>query len=199
MRTRPYEMLPIFRSRLQAELLGMMILDPDAVFTESQLRDRTGAGETTIRRQLRDLEHGGLIGSDRVGRTKRYRAAVDSPIFGPLRELLQRTIGVESGLADMLERTPGVEGAAIFGSWASGGPVRPESDIDVLVIGDVDPGRLADVAAEVERVAGRDINIVSCSRAELQEKGSRPGFVAAILEGPSRAIVGTIDDLRTHR
>jgi predicted nucleotidyltransferase len=50
--------------------------------------------------------------------------------------MLRRTVGVEQQLRTILE-LPDVLAAVIHGSWASG-THRPDSDIDVLVVGDAD-------------------------------------------------------------
>lgn len=176
----------------------MIFLDPGEPLTGSELRSRARASEPTVRRHLRELERAGLIVSDQVGRTKRYRAATDSPLFEPLRELLARTIGVERMLAWRLSEVAGIESAAIFGSWASGA-IRPDSDIDVLVIGEVDLDELADAAAEVERIAGREINIVAYRRKEFDgkiEEGS--GFVETLLSGALEPLIGDPRLLRSH-
>lgn len=191
MRTKPFDLLPIFRSQLQAELLAMLFLNPGERLTGSELRGRARASEPTVRRHLHDLENAGLIHSDRVGRTKRYRAATDSPVFEPLKELLERTIGVERTLAYRLGDVPGIESAAIFGSWASGDSIRSDSDIDVLVIGEVDLDELADVAADVERIAGREINIVTYRRREFDRKVAEgSGFAVTVLRGALEPLIG---------
>jgi len=190
-RTKPYDLLPIFRSRLQAELLAMLFLNSDERVTGPELQDRSGASEPTLRRHLIELENAGLIHSERMGRTKRYRAATDSPLFEPLKELLDRTVGVERILAARLADVSGIESAAIFGSWASGGSLRSDSDIDVLVIGEVDLDELADVAADVERIASREINFVTYRRPEFDRKLTEgSGFAVSVMGSALKPLIG---------
>ncbi len=193
MRTQPYDLLPIFRSRLQAEILALLFLAPAETLAGAEVQSRSRGTEPTVRRHLSELENAGLIQSEHVGRTKLFRAATDSPLFAPLRELLERTMGVEQKLARQLGEVPGIESAAIFGSWASGESLRPDSDIDVLVIGEVDLDELADVASDVERTAGREINFVVYRRPEFNRKAAQGnGFVAAVLSGKVKPLIGDL-------
>ncbi len=136
MRTPPPGVLPLFRSDLQARVLAILLLDCGEGVPTPDLARRTGAAAASLHRELHRLEDAGLIEHDRIGRTKRYRVAVSSPVHAPLRELVERTLGVEAQLRARLEALAGVEAAAIFGSWAAG-RVTPSSDVDVLVVGDL--------------------------------------------------------------
>src|SRR5688572_16881038 len=115
MRTAPPSQLPLFRSELQAELLAILLLGTEGPVTTAELRARTGATASSLHRELARLEHAGLVEQDRVGRAKRYRPARDSPLYEPLRELLERTLGVEQLLRERLAALSEVESAAIFG------------------------------------------------------------------------------------
>jgi predicted nucleotidyltransferase len=185
-------MLPIFRSDLQARLLAALLLDGGSPLTARELAGRTGAKAATLHRELARLEQAGLIRHDRVGRTKRYLAADDSPLHEPLRALLERTLGVEPLLRRSLERVDGVDSAAIFGSWAAGHSAEG-SDIDLLVVGDVDRDDLLAAVREVESQVHREIDVTAYRPDEFdrrREQGS--GFLRTVLRGPLIPLVGEI-------
>ncbi|HYI81124.1 MAG TPA: MarR family transcriptional regulator [Thermoleophilaceae bacterium] len=192
MRTKPPDVLPIFRSDLQARLLAALLLDDGEPLTAQDLLDRLGATSTTLHRELGRLERAGLIEHDRVGRTRRYRAATDSPIHEPLRELLQRTLGVEPLLRRALSDVDGVEAAAIFGSWAAG-ETNEDSDIDLLVVGEMDRDDLLSQVREVEAQAHREIDVTAYRADEFarrRDEGS--GFLQTVLRGPLIELVGKV-------
>jgi predicted nucleotidyltransferase len=56
--------------------------------------------------------------------------------------LLERTVGVEAELRRALVDVPGVDAAFIHGSFAKKNKLRPTSDVDVLVLGHIDPRTL---------------------------------------------------------
>jgi predicted nucleotidyltransferase len=192
MRTVPPPVLPLFRSDLQARLLAALLLDSNDPLTARELIDRTGASSASTHRELGRLEAAGLIEHDRVGRTKRYRAATDSPLYEPLRTLLERTLGVAPMLRRALEDVEGIEAAAIFGSWAAGTP-GTDSDIDLLVVGDVSREELLTAVGGVEQQTRREIDVTAYRRAEFDqrlEEGS--GFLKTVLNGAKVPLIGVL-------
>ena len=82
--------------------------------------------------------------------------------------------------------------AAIFGSWAEG-HTTAGSDIDLLVVGDVDRGELLAAAPEVGRLAGREIDVTAYRPDEFADKiASGSGFLTTVLRGPLLPLVGDL-------
>lgn len=193
MRTAAPRILPLFRSELQARLLAALLLGDGQPQGTSRLADLTGASAASLNRELRRLEDAGIIEHERVGRSKLYRAAAGSPLHAPLRELLARTLGIEPLLRERLAAIPGIAAAALFGSWAAG-RIGPASDIDLLVVGDVDRDRLLREVREVERVAGREVNLAAYRPDEFaRRRRERSGFLATVLARPLTPLVGDLD------
>jgi predicted nucleotidyltransferase len=195
MRTAAPPALPIFRSDLQARLLAVLLAPDAQPATASELRGRLGASAASLHRELERLSGAGIVEVERVGRTRRFRAARASPLVEPLRALVSRTIGVETELADALGRVPGVEAAAIYGSWARGA-ITPSSDIDVLVVGRAEAGEVYDAVHEAERLSGRDVDVRVFTADELRERAaSGSAFLADVMSGPLTPLVGDLPDL----
>ena len=198
MRSATLPQLPIFRSELQARALGLVLLSPKAKWSAPELEERLGAAQQTLNSELRRLAAAGLLEVETVGRTKLYSAAVDSPLYEPLRQLLESTVGAEQLLAERLGELDGVDGAFLFGSWARGTPSRSTSDVDLLVVGDVDYDSLTDAIRDAEQLLGREVHLIVYTREELQEKQARgSGFVRAMLSGNLKPLVGTAAALPT--
>jgi predicted nucleotidyltransferase len=90
---------------------------------------------------------------------------------------------------------PGIDAAAIFGSWARG-KVDAQSDVDLLVIGDFDYSELVSRLHGLEERTGREINLVAMRPGELQESLEQDsGFVRDIMASPMTVLVG---ELRRH-
>src|SRR5438309_10128484 len=93
--TRPPGLLPIFRSAPQAHLRARLYLEPERSWTLQELLRATGGSRAAVDRELELLTGAGLVTLGRAGRTRLFSASVDSPLFSPLRELIERTLGVE--------------------------------------------------------------------------------------------------------
>lgn len=195
MRTKAPPLLPIFRSEVQARVLALLLLHPERRWPSPELQRRLRVPEPTLRRELARLVDAGLVVVDWAGRTKIFAAATESPLYEPLRELLERTLGVEAELRQRLAELDGVELAAIFGSWAEE-RVRPGSDVDILVVGDVDFDEVADRVREVEEIADREVHLFVYGREELERKRAEgSGFVRKLLAGPLKVLVGDLGSL----
>jgi predicted nucleotidyltransferase len=188
-------LLPLLRSATQAGLLERLLLHPDATFTVSQMASALGVTDMSVRRELERMIDAGIVERERIGRQGLYRASVASPLYEPLRQLVERSVGVEPLLRDLLEKVPGIDAAAIFGSWARG-KVDAQSDVDLLVIGDFDYSELVSRLHGLEERTGREINLVAMRPGELQESLEQDsGFVRDIMASPMTVLVG---ELRRH-
>jgi predicted nucleotidyltransferase len=189
--TEPPAVLPIFRSRLQADLLAMLYLRPDEEFRARDLVELVPESRPTVFRELARLAGAGLIERRKVGQESRYRAAIDGPLFAPLREMIDSTLGVEAMLEGELARLPGVHAAALFGSWP-GGDLRESSDIDLLVIGEPDRHALSEIAMAAGQRAGREVNLSVWSPNDAADALRKDGFLSRVLSGPLRPLVGDV-------
>lgn len=189
--------LSLFRSKLQLRMLGLILLSPERTWTASELAARLEATSVSVHRELHRGLSAGVLVREAVGRTYLYRAATDSPLYEPLRLLLERTVGVEVELRRALEGVRGVEAAFIHGSFASQTRIKPTSDVDLLVLGDADPHALRRTVRKVEARVGREIDVLAYRPDEfatLAKSGN--SLVRGIIRGPVTPLVGSAEALR---
>ena len=85
-------------------------------------------------------------------------------------------------IREALESVPGrIDLAFIFGSYAEG-KLDTGSDIDLMVIGDVDFREVVVFLQEFQRMIGSEINPMVYSPESLKEKKDT-GFIKGVLEG----------------
>lgn len=189
MRTAPPELLPIFRSALQARVLAALLLDAGGPLTAADLVSLTGGAPASVHRELTRLERAGLVQHDRVGRTKLYSAGSSASVE-PLRRLLEVTLGAKARIRSALQAMPGVEHAAIYGSWATA-EAGAASDIDLLVIGPMSRAAVIDGLADVEHVLNREIDVTIFDRTQFERRLTEgSGFLRTVLDGPLIPLVG---------
>ncbi len=189
--------LTIFRSELQLRLLGLLILHPDRAWTTLELTRRLDATPVSIHRELHRALDAGLLEREAIGRTYLYRGATSSPLYEPLRLLLERTVGIEVELRRALEDVPGVEAAFIHGSFATETRLQPAGDVDVVVLGNTDPHALRRRIRQVEGRLGREIDLLAYTPAEfasLAESGN--SLVRGIIRGPVKPLIGSLLSLQ---
>jgi predicted nucleotidyltransferase len=189
-------LLPLFRSEMQVRLLALVLLQPERRWTLQGLADALAAPQSSVHRELRRAEAAGVIRRDDAARPYRFSAATDDGAYEPLSDLLRRSVGVESQLRASLDR-PDVHAAVIYGSWVSGNR-RPDSDIDVLVVGDADLRELRRLVRPIGKATGRTIDLILMRDREFRGLlAERSSFVRHLMDAPVTSLVGELDSIPT--
>lgn len=137
--------------------------------TLAELARALGADPATIQREVTRLERAGIFRTHRVGRSRVVEPDRDSLFHAELSALLAKAFGPPALLEAALAAVPGIEQAFIFGSWARrfhGEPGPLPRDVDLLVVGDVDPAAVYGAVRPVEAELGVEINPIVLSDAE---------------------------------
>lgn len=181
----PHALLPLFRSEGQARLLAEAFLfAPREGLRLTELAARAGLSPGTAHREINRLEEAGILRSRRTGRERRVGPNEDSPFFADLRALLMKAFGPVVVLGEAFARVDGIEEAFVFGSWARryrGERADAPTDLDVLVVGDPDPGAVYDACRAAEEQAGLAVNPTILTRSEWE--GGESGFVRQLRGG----------------
>ena len=191
MRSESPALLPVFRSRHQADLLTALFLHPDRDFTATELAAWVEVPLTTAHRELARLEVSGLLVGRQVGRARLLRANDRHRAFGPLAQLLLVTFGPHVIVAEEFDSRVGADLVLIYGSWAArydGVPGPPPEDLDVLVVGSVSRAELYAAAERAEARLGISVNPVVRSAARWND--SADPLVATIRSAPFLDVTG---------
>jgi predicted nucleotidyltransferase len=185
----------MFRSDMQVELLGLLLLQPARTWTLDELSERLRAPSSSVHRELHRLLDAGIVVRDARRRPHSFSAATEAPAYGALRDLLELTTGVPQRLARELGGVPGIVAAAIHGSWATG-HVRHDSDLDVIVVTDGDRRAARRAVRRLGQAVGREVDVSVLSREELADlRRAHNPFLGKILHGPRIDIVGDLADV----
>ncbi len=170
-------LLPVFRSRLQGELLALVLGAPAAESTAQELSSGPGTRGTPCRRHLPPVEKAGVFAARMIGRSKLIRANADNPYFEPLSRLALMSFGPPQVIREELGAIDGIEQMFIFGSWAAryAGKQGPTPhDVDVLIIGAPDRDEVYEAAPSAQDRLGREVN--TTIRKAAQWHGAQDGF-----------------------
>lgn len=161
------------------------------------LQRRSGLSMSSLNRELRRLESRGLLERMDDGGRALYRAAENHPAWTTLRQVVRDFADPAEVVEEAIAGIEGIDAAFVFGSFARG-DAGEHSDMDVLVVGDIEEdSALGRQAAEASVLLGRLVEVRAYSREKLQRQfESGNAVLGRILAGPKRWIVGDEDSLR---
>jgi predicted nucleotidyltransferase len=174
-------------------VLGLLYTYPERDFYLRELARLTGISAGALQHELNALSSADLITRAKSGSRVNYRANQLHPIFPDLRAIVEKTSGatevLRTALAPMADE---ISLAFIYGSTAKG-TNRAGSDVDLVVVGDVD---LADVVRRLgpaEEKLGREISPRVFSKQEFAARlKSKDRFLTSIVRGPKQILMGQL-------
>ncbi len=185
----------LFGSRVRAKLLGWFFTHSEESFFVRQLAAIINEDPTNLSREMASLEGLGVLKSKRNGNQKFFQANPDCPFFNELKGLVLKTTGVVGQIRASMNKIGGIGYALIYGSYGRG-EEKADSEVDLLIIGDVDLDRLESHLSRLDKRLGREINYVLYSPEEFESKRkAKDGFLMDVLAGDKIMLIGTENGL----
>lgn len=186
-------LLPLLRSQAQGEILAWVFLMPGE-HSIAEIARETSIPEATVLREVNRLVATGFITERRQGRARLVSPNQQNAATQPLTALLAVTFGPPYVLRERLSRLAGIDFAAIHGSWAAratGYPGHAPNDIDLLVVGEVSPADLDEIAEDASSSLHRPVLVTTVSLETWQ--AAEDPFVVAVQERPLITLIDQLD------
>ncbi|MEW6049722.1 MAG: nucleotidyltransferase domain-containing protein [Candidatus Zixiibacteriota bacterium] len=183
--------------KVRRKVLTLFLLNPEKRFYFREAVRLLGDTPGSLQRELRSLTSAGILLMEPIGIQKFYRANPESPVFGELKAIAEKTFGVADIIRDILraESKGRIKMAWIYGSVAKGHDTS-SSDIDLMVIGSLDFRELISILKPVEEQMRRPINPTLYSESEFQKKvQDKNHFLLNVLESDKLFVLGNENDL----
>lgn len=196
--------------RTRATVLALFFTRPDERFYLRQISRLTGVGSGALQREIRRLVSIGVLLRAQRGAQITYRANPACPVFPELVGLIVKTIGAADVLREAIaslvhslgkdeSRTasgkPGIVSAFVFGSFARG-EQQEESDVDLLVVGNVTIMDLARAFRGAQQRLNRAVNPKVYPPAEFRRKlAAGHHFLTRVMREPKIFLIGSEDEL----
>jgi predicted nucleotidyltransferase len=186
----------LITSKSRIEVLTWFVTHPGERFHYLQLDRLLASSRASLQRELKRLEDGGVLRSTKEANIRFYSIDQDYPLYPELKSIIFKTVGLADFLRDSLHEIGVIEVALIFGSVAKNAEDMA-SDVDLLVIGDIDMDALHEALDAAEQRTGREVNPTVYSREEWSGRVKTGwAFVTDVLEGKKIFLMGDEDELR---
>ena len=180
----------ITKSKTRKAILQLYFSHPEKKYYLRELEKILHFPVQNIRRELINLEKNGIFKREKSGNQVYYFLNMKSPIFSDIRNIVSKTIGIENQLRDALSRVSGIKKAFIFGSFANG-TQDSLSDIDIMIVGDINEDALIEKISRLESKFEREINYHIYSEKEFEERiKEKNSFTSKILLKPVIFLIG---------
>jgi predicted nucleotidyltransferase len=177
-------------------LVTHFLVHPESELHFRALQRHTALGIHSLQREVLRLELLGLIERRAEAGRVVFGAVAGHPSWDALRILVREHADPADVLRDALYDVGGVEMAFVFGSQVRG-DARPDSDVDLLVVGDDVVGhKFGDAMLRAQALLDRPVDVKRYTRRKLaagMAQGSR--FLRDVLAGPKEWLVGSADVL----
>jgi len=186
----------IFGSKIRAKLLAWLYMHPDERFFVRQLSNILKEDSTNISRELSNLEKVGILSSAKESNLKYFCANEKCSFFNELKGLVLKTVGVIGALKSSLQNFQGIKFAFLYGSYARG-EEKTDSDVDLMIIGNIDFDSLDLIIDDIEKKIGRSINYITYDYKEFANKRkTKDGFIMDVLKDKKIMLIGNDNDLK---
>lgn len=185
----------IIGSKSRAEVFRLLFEQPGKELYLRELHRQSGLSIGPIQQEIANLESSGLIKARKDGNRVYYGANTEHPLYPEIRSLVEKTTGVRALLQKALT-DPEIQVAFVFGSVATG-KAKPESDLDLFVIGELGLRKLTKLLSGSSSRIGREINPHVMTPQEFNRKvRAKDHFISSVLESEKIFVIGDKDELK---
>jgi len=175
----------------QQRILGLLYGNPDRSYYLKEILQAADMGVGTVKRELSRMIDAGLLNLTKRGNQHHYQANKSCPVYPELAGLVRKTMGLSEALRQTLNPLAhSIQWAFIFGSVANGQAIDG-SDVDLLVIGELNYEELSRTLYPTQEVIGREINPKLYHPTDWSRRiSAEDGFIQSILNRPRIDLIG---------
>ena len=176
-------------------VLRELILSNEKSIHLRELARRTGLDARGVQREVRNLLDVGIILGERSGNQKLFRINEKCPIYPEIKMLIIKTVGIGDEIRKALEpMRKKIKLALIYGSIAKG-IEDSQSDIDLMIVGDVKLEGLFEALSDVHNKLRRVTNPHTISVSEFKNRlKDNEDFISRIWRDRKIILIGDEDE-----
>jgi len=155
----------LISSKTRIKLLVRFFFNPQTRSYLRELAKEFNLSTNAVREELNQLRDTKLLKSEKNGRQVYYMANQKHPLFGELKSMVGKVMGIDQVVDGIVNRLGDLERAYLIDDYAEG---KDTGIIDLLLVGDIDQYHLNDLSRKTERYINRKIRSLVLSRKEYR-------------------------------
>lgn len=187
----------LFSSQARVDILKLFLLNPADNFYQREIAVNCHLPIRAVQREVQRLEKIGLVFKSKRGNRNYYQVDRSVSIFEELKSIFLKTAGLGDVLKDSLkEQIEEIAIAFIYGSYAKHKETA-SSDLDLFIIGTIEPKKVSTILAKAKSSLKREINFSVYSMEEYRQKEKRGNhFITTLTKEPKIFLIGNENELR---
>lgn len=182
-------------SKSRAEVFRLLFEKPDTELYLRELARQAGVSIRPIQQEVARLVEAGLLKARKDGNRLYYSANSDHPLYPQIRQIVEKTSGYR-GLLQKALSVPEIQTAFVFGSIAKG-TERPDSDLDLFVVGGLGLRQLMKLLSGIGERIGREINPHVVTPDEFAKRvQTKQHFVTSVMDSKKTFLIGDENELK---
>ena len=183
----------ILSSRGRAEIFRMLFGVSDTPLHLREIQRRSHLTIAPVQQEIRKLVRLELVTLRKDGNRVYYQANKNNPLYEDLHRIVLKTCGLADILRNSLDHAS-IRCSFIFGSFARN-EEKAESDIDLMIIGDVGLREISSMLSGASAVIGREINPHVLTPGEFKKRSKiKDPFIRRISATEKIFITGDADE-----
>ena len=186
----------IIISRVRVKLLELFLTNPGMIFHVRDIVRKVNEEINAVRRELAHMEKAGMVTKEQRANRLFYTFRKDYPLYFQLMELIGKTTGLSMSIIKNRAKLGKIKFVMLSGRMLRGLLPHSQSDVDLLLVGDVVIPELTQIVKAEEARRGRELNYTVMTEDELEfRKRRRDPFISSIFEGSRVMVIGDEEDL----
>lgn len=175
--------------------MSFFFKNPDGEYYLSEIAKNLNKEASYYQRYLDSFVGDEILIDERKGNLRFFRLNKEHPLYEDLKSIISKTLGIEYKFNELVGKLDKIEIAFIFGSIAKS-KENVNSDIDLMLIGDVDQDFLSDEIGNLENELKREVNYHIFKKSEFVDKlKDGVSFFSNIINEPYIKLKGNPNDL----
>ena len=184
-----------FVSKVRIKLLQLFFFNINESFHVRGVVREVDEEINAVRRELLRMEKAGMLISERRGNKVLFSLKSDFLFFYEFLSIVHKEFGLGRAIIKQSRKLGNVKYAILTAAFVKNMRV-PHSNVDLVVVGDVDLGLLTETVKSQQEFVGREINYTVLSEDEfLLRKRRNDSFVLSLLKGCNVVLLGNKEEL----
>ncbi len=186
----------IIISRVRVKVLTLFLSHPGVIFHVRDIVRKVDEEINAVRRELAHMEKAGMVSKEQRANRLFYSFRKDYPLYYELMELIAKASGLGADIIKQKAKLGKIKFVTVSGRYLRGLAKKSQTDVDLLVVGNVVLPELSQIIKAEEVRREREINYTVMTEEEFTfRKSRRDPFVLSIVTGSRVMIVGDEEEL----